>query len=84
MQYASAKDWIQIATFPVDSSHAATAIESMAISRLTNQGFNKGRVQWINPLNNRESWADECFSCEVEHAISVVHEMAGVYVDKVA
>lgn len=79
MCYGGAHDWCQVKMFPVDSNHAAVAIESMIHARLANEGYRRGRFSWINKLNLRESFADECFTCSAEHAIAVGQEMFSIY-----
>lgn len=76
MGYADASDWVHMASFPVFSNHEAVALESMVIARLSNQGYKLPRLQWTNLTNRRPSFADECFSCPAEHAISVACQMS--------
>lgn len=84
MQYADIADWEQKASFPLTSNHAATALESMINSKLSNQGHKRPRLPWTNKINNRASFADECYSCTCEHAISIANELAEVYQKYVA
>ena len=78
MGYAGRCDWTHVASFPVQSSQDALALESMIIAKLTNQGQREPRMPWINLINERLSYADECFTCSVDHAISVALEMSEV------
>ena len=79
MGYAGASDWMHLASFPVVSNHEAVALESMIIARLSNQGHKLPRLQWVNLINNRPSFADECFSCPSEHAISIACQMSEAF-----
>ncbi|WP_153042003.1 GIY-YIG nuclease family protein [Xanthomonas floridensis] len=84
MCYGGAEDWRQVGIFSLASNHAAVAVESMIHARLANQGFRRGRFPWLNRLNNRPSFADECFTCSAEHAISTSEHMVSVYQASVA
>lgn len=79
MGYGGAEDWRQVITLSVDSNHAALAVEGMIHARLANQGFRCTRFSWVNRLNNRQSFADECFTCSAEHAVAVGEHMLAVY-----
>lgn len=79
MGYAGASDWMHLASFPVSSNHEAIALEGMVIARLSNQGHKLPRLSWTNLINSRPSFADECFSCNAEHAISIAREMSEVF-----
>lgn len=76
MCYANRADWRQIASFPVNSDHDALALEAMINAKLSNQGLKIPRTPWINRINGRPSYADECFSCEPDHAVSVAHKLS--------
>lgn len=76
MGYAGRSDWTHVASFPVQSSQDALALESMVNAKLTNQGQRVPRMPWINLINSKRSYADECFNCSVEHAISVALKMS--------
>lgn len=78
MGYAGRTDWMHVATFPLDSNHNALALESLINAKLSNQGYKVPRMSWVNLINKRESYADECFSCTKEHAIAVANQMADV------
>lgn len=78
MGYAGRADWMHVATFPVDSNHNALALESLINAKLSNQGYKVPRMSWVNLINKRKSYADECFTCTKEHAISVANDMAEV------
>ena len=84
MCYGGAEDWRQVKVFPVNSNQAAVAVESMVHARLSNEGFRRSRFQWKNRKNGRPSYADECFTCSPEHAISVGEHMVCVYRSSVA
>lgn len=79
MGYAGAPDWKHLASFPVASNHEAIALESMIIARLCNEGHKLPRLPWINLINNRPSFADECFSCTADHAISIAYKMSEIF-----
>ena len=79
MGYAGATDWVHLASFPVSSNQEAIALESMIIARLSNQGYKLPRLQWANLINSRPSFADECFTCPSEHAISIACQMSEVF-----
>jgi hypothetical protein len=79
MGYAGASDWVHIASFPLFSNHEAIALESMIIARLSNQGYKLPRLQWTNLINSRSSFADECFTCSSEYAISIACQMSAVF-----
>lgn len=81
MGYAGRSDWEHVASFPVKTSHDALALESLINAKLTNQGYKLPRVSWRNLVNEKLSYADECFTCSKEHAISVADSMAGVVQD---
>lgn len=76
MGYAGRHDWSHIASFPMNSNHEALALESLVIAKLSNQGHKLPRMSWTNLINGKPSYADECFSCSAEHAITVSNEMA--------
>ena len=78
MGYAGRSDWVHIASFPMKSNHDALALESLINAKLSNQGYKIPRMSWTNLMNQRKSYADECFTCSKEHAISVANEMADV------
>ena len=83
MGYAGAEDWAHMASFPVQSDHEAIALESMIISRLSHKDFKIPRQEWINKINGRRSYADECFSCSVDQAISIACHMLTVLIHHV-
>ena len=78
MGYAGKDDWYQVVSFPMGSDHEAIALESFIIAKLSNQGYKIPRVSWKNLINGKPSYADECFSCSVGHAIEIANEMSGV------
>lgn len=84
MGYAGRSDWKHVATFPVRSNHDALALEALIIAKLSNQGYRVPRMAWINLINEKLSYADDCFTCSIEHAIKVAHEMADVFCNHVA
>lgn len=78
MGYAGRRDWSHIASFPMNSNHGALALESLVIAKLSNQGYKLPRMSWTNLINGKPSYADECFSCSAEHAITVANHMASL------
>ena len=78
MGYAGRGDWMHVASFPMNSNHEAIALESLMIAKLSNQGHKIPRISWTNRINGKASYADECFSCSSDHAITVAHEMASL------
>jgi hypothetical protein len=84
MRYGGASDWQQIVSFPLQSDHAALALEAMINARLSDQGHKIPRFSWVNYLNKRPSFADECFQCDLTHALAVAQEMAAVFDSHVA
>lgn len=78
MGYAGRSDWLHLVSFPMKSNHDAIALESLIIAKLSNHGYKVPRMSWTNLINEKPSYADECFSCSAEHAISVAKEMAQV------
>lgn len=84
MGYAGFTDWIQVATFPMSTNHAAIALESMLISRLADANHQISRMSWTNLQNGRDSYADECFSCGADLAIQAAQELSQVYSEHVA
>ncbi|NYT70466.1 GIY-YIG nuclease family protein [Pusillimonas noertemannii] len=83
MGYAGFKDWVHVATFPMCSDHAATALEAMLISRLASAEYRVPRISWENQLNGRKSYADECFRCDAYRAIQAALELSQVYFEHV-
>ena len=80
MGYAGANDWSLCATFVVDSNHEALALESMVIAHLSNRQYKVPRLQWVNLINQRPSFADECFSCTVDIAVEAANAMLEILV----
>ena len=78
MGYAGRGDWMHVASFPMNSNHEAIALESLMIAKLSNQGHKIPRISWTNRINGKASYADECFSCGSDHAITVADEMASL------
>lgn len=78
MGYGGRSDWEHVVSFPLQSNHDALALESLVNAKLSNQGYKVPRMSWVNLINEKLSYADECFTCSKEHAIDVVHKMAGV------
>ena len=78
MGYAGRDDWSHIASFPMSSNHEALALENLVIAKLANQGHKLSRMSWTNLINGKPSYADECFSCSAEHAITVANDMASL------
>lgn len=84
MGYAGRNDWQHMASFPTNSNGEAIALESLIGAKLANQGYKLPRISWKNLINGKASYADECFSCSPDHAISVAEEMATLMVKHVS
>jgi len=84
MKYAGRNDWVHVASFPVASNLDALALEILVHAKLSNQGYKVPRMPWVNRINKRKSYADECFSCSKEHAISVATDMAHIVNNDIA
>jgi hypothetical protein len=78
MGYGGRDDWEHIATFPTISNHDANALEGLVIAELANKNLRLRRLSWVNLINGKDSYADECFRCSPESAIETAIRMSWV------